>query len=105
MKEFVTIDELTARVASRDYTVGIVGLGYVGIPLALTACKARFNVVGFDIDARRVEQINKGESFIKHIPTRAIEESLKKQALRGYHGLRPPSGSGRDHHRRAHAVD
>ena len=72
-----SIDHLIDRIGARDFTIGIVGLGYVGIPLALTACKSRFSVIGFDIDAKRVEQINKGESFIKHIPTRAIEESIK----------------------------
>ena len=45
--------------------VSVFGLGYVGIPLALAATKANFRVLGFDIDAQRVDQINRGESFIK----------------------------------------
>jgi UDP-N-acetyl-D-glucosamine dehydrogenase len=63
---------LLARIAARDYTVGIVGLGYVGLPLALVAAKAGFNVLGFDIDARRVEELNAGKSAIKHIAADAI---------------------------------
>ncbi|KAB0675903.1 nucleotide sugar dehydrogenase, partial [Aureimonas leprariae] len=39
---------LIERIRNRDYTVGIIGLGYVGIPLALTACRAGFRVIGFD---------------------------------------------------------
>ncbi len=64
------------RVSAKNYRIGIIGLGYVGIPLALTACKAGFSVVGFDIDTKRVDQINRGESFIKHIPTEAIGAAL-----------------------------
>lgn len=72
-----TIQAMTARVAARDYVIGIVGLGYVGIPLALAACKAGFPVLGFDIDAPRVAQLNRGESFIKHISTQAISDAVK----------------------------
>ncbi len=71
------VSDLIARVAARQYTIGIIGLGYVGIPLALTACKAGFPVIGFDIDEPRVAQLNRGESFIKHIPTSAINEAVK----------------------------
>jgi UDP-N-acetyl-D-glucosamine dehydrogenase len=71
------VADLIARVSVRKYTIGIIGLGYVGIPLALTACKAGFPVIGFDIDAPRVAQLNRGESFIKHIPTTAINEAVK----------------------------
>lgn len=71
------LDDLIARIGTRKYTIGVIGLGYVGIPLALTACKAGFPVIGFDIDAPRVDLINKGESFIKHIPTTAITEAVK----------------------------
>ncbi|ODT06438.1 MAG: hypothetical protein ABS35_45915 [Kaistia sp. SCN 65-12] len=71
-----------ARIATKNYRIGIIGLGYVGIPLALTACKAGFQVVGFDIDAKRVAQINRGESFIKHIPTEAIASAIKEERFR-----------------------
>jgi len=67
---------LKQAVNDRTAVIGIVGLGYVGIPLALTAAKAGFNVLGFDIDAPRVDQINQGNSFIKHIPTEAISEAV-----------------------------
>jgi UDP-N-acetyl-D-glucosamine dehydrogenase len=67
------------RINSRDYTIGIIGLGYVGIPLALTACKAGFNVIGFDINAVRVEQINLGQSFIKHISTEAMARATREK--------------------------
>jgi UDP-N-acetyl-D-glucosamine dehydrogenase len=72
-----TVKILIDRVHARKTTIGIIGLGYVGIPLALTACKAGFPVVGFDIDTKRVEQLNKGQSSIKHIPTAAITEAVQ----------------------------
>jgi UDP-N-acetyl-D-glucosamine dehydrogenase len=73
----VSVKTLIERVRDRKTIIGIIGLGYVGIPLALTACKAGFSVVGFDIDAPRVAQLNRGESIIKHIPTAAITEAVR----------------------------
>ncbi|MBV9136096.1 MAG: nucleotide sugar dehydrogenase [Hyphomicrobiales bacterium] len=68
---------LMEAINSRKATVGVVGLGYVGIPLALAAVRARFPVIGFDIDSGRTEQLNRGESFIKHIPSSTIAEAVK----------------------------
>ena len=67
---------LCERVAARDFTVGIMGLGYVGLPLALVAAKAGFKVLGFDTDSRRVAQLNKGVSAIKHISDAAIGAAI-----------------------------
>jgi UDP-N-acetyl-D-glucosamine dehydrogenase len=67
---------LVERIKSRSFTVGIVGLGYVGLPLALTAAKAGFKVLGFDIYEPRVAQLNRGESFIRHIESAAIAKVI-----------------------------
>ena len=61
------------RIAGRSYLIGIVGLGYVGVPLALAAVKAGFTVIGFDIDASRVDKLNQGKSQIKHISDAALK--------------------------------
>jgi UDP-N-acetyl-D-glucosamine dehydrogenase len=61
------LDRLLDRVNQRDFTIGIIGLGYVGLPLALTAAGKGFKVLGFDIEQSRVEQIMRGETIIKHI--------------------------------------
>jgi UDP-N-acetyl-D-glucosamine dehydrogenase len=66
-----------ARIRDRSAVIGIIGLGYVGIPLALAALRQGLRVVGFDIDAKRVAQINAGTSTIKHIPMDLIVESTK----------------------------
>jgi len=68
-------EQLAARIAARDFTIGIVGMGYVGLPLALVAARAGFNVLGFDIDAHRVDELNAGRTSIKHIPLDAIAEA------------------------------
>ncbi len=64
-----TLGELIAR---REARVGIVGLGYVGLPLARTIVEHRFAVLGFDIDVRKVQALNAGRSYIGHIPSASI---------------------------------
>ena len=56
----------------RSAKIGIVGLGYVGLPLMLRYNEVGFKVVGFDIDAKKVDQLNKGESYIVHISSESI---------------------------------
>lgn len=60
------------KVARREAKVGILGLGYVGIPLALSISRAGFPVLGFDVLQARVDQLNNGESPIKHVSGDAI---------------------------------
>jgi UDP-N-acetyl-D-glucosamine dehydrogenase len=69
---------LLQAIETRTATIGIIGLGYVGIPLALTTARAGFRVLGFDINAPRVAQINRGESFIRHIPRDAVGEAIEQ---------------------------
>jgi UDP-N-acetyl-D-glucosamine dehydrogenase len=64
-----------ASVKDRSAVIGVIGLGYVGIPLALTALRRGFRVIGFDIDASRVAQINAGTETIKHIAMDDIVEA------------------------------
>jgi len=60
------------RIARKDFTVGIIGLGYVGLPLALEFVENGIKVVGFELDARKCEHLKAGTSYIKHIPTERI---------------------------------
>jgi UDP-N-acetyl-D-glucosamine dehydrogenase len=59
---------LKQRIARRDYTVGVVGLGYVGLPLVLRFGEVGFRVLGFDVDPAKVKQLNDGVSYIEHVP-------------------------------------
>lgn len=67
----------------RDKTaiIGIVGMGYVGLPLALAAAAAGFRVVGLDIDPEKVADINSGKTYIKHIASQEIAAAVKSGRL------------------------
>ncbi|GAB4336209.1 MAG: nucleotide sugar dehydrogenase [Candidatus Abyssubacteria bacterium] len=54
--------------------VGVIGLGYVGLPLAIEFCRAGFSVLGFDTDTEKVNSLNRGKSYIGHIPSDRIRE-------------------------------
>ena len=58
------IDTLLDRIRARDARIGVIGLGYVGLPLAVEFARAGFTVTGFDVDARKTAQINCGRSYI-----------------------------------------
>jgi UDP-N-acetyl-D-glucosamine dehydrogenase len=60
------------RIANRTAKVGVVGLGYVGLPLAVEFAHAGFSVTGIDLDARKADQINRGESYIADVPTSVV---------------------------------
>ncbi len=59
--------ELLQKIESKKAKIGIVGLGYVGLPLLMEFVEQGFTTVGFDIDNKKVDQLNKGQSYIKHI--------------------------------------
>ena len=77
VEELSAQDRLLRQIASRRAKVGVIGLGYVGLPLALIAARAGFPVLGFDVDEASVEQINRGESYIRHIAADAIRSAIK----------------------------
>jgi UDP-N-acetyl-D-glucosamine dehydrogenase len=65
---------LLARIRNRSATVGIIGLGYVGLPLARAFARAGFRVLGFDIDPAKVARLTAGRSYIRQIPDAEIAE-------------------------------
>ncbi|MGN8114793.1 nucleotide sugar dehydrogenase [Labrys sp. 22185] len=69
---------LLARIQARQAVIGIIGLGYVGLPLAIAIAGAGFKVLGFDIDLRRVAALNEGNGLIKHISNAPIREAIAK---------------------------
>jgi len=69
--------KLLRRIESREARIGIIGLGYVGLPLALRFTEERFRVTGFDIDAITVKTLNDGGSLIARIPPKQIEEARR----------------------------
>jgi UDP-N-acetyl-D-glucosamine dehydrogenase len=69
------LELLTAKLRDRSAIIGIVGLGYVGLPLTLRYSQVGFKVLGIDIDAGKVNQLNSGASYIEHIASEHIEKA------------------------------
>src|SRR2546428_13569944 len=61
-------NDLIAKIQAHEARVGIVGLGYVGLPLVLRFGEEHFPVLGFDVDPAKVRKLQAGESYIRHIP-------------------------------------
>jgi UDP-N-acetyl-D-glucosamine dehydrogenase len=59
--------------------VAIIGLGYVGLPLAMQFARAKATVIGLDVDGAKVDLLNRGQSYIKHIKQEAIQDALKEE--------------------------
>ncbi|MBI2816605.1 MAG: nucleotide sugar dehydrogenase [Acidobacteria bacterium] len=73
--------ELDAKIRSHEAQVGVIGLGYVGLPLALTFKNAGFTVAGFDVDTRRVSELRSGHSYITDIPDAEVGEAVASGKL------------------------
>ncbi len=69
--------EAKRKIETRETRIGIVGLGYVGLPLALLFSEERFSITGFDIDAGKVDTLNRGGSYIVRIPGAEIQSAQK----------------------------
>ena len=70
--------ELIARLDKKNAVIGIIGLGYVGIPLMVRYAEVGYKVLGIDIDNLKVKTLNKGESYIKQISSNLIKQSIVK---------------------------
>ncbi len=75
------MDALIRKIQDRTATVGVIGQGYVGLPLALVFAESGFPVVGFDVDAKKVEAINRGASYIKHIGPERVAAAVASKKL------------------------
>lgn len=75
-------NELEKKIKSKEAKVGVIGLGYVGLPLVKTFLNRGFDVTGFDIDPKKVEWLNKGKSYIRHISAQELEFFIEEKAFR-----------------------
>ncbi|MBI5730189.1 MAG: nucleotide sugar dehydrogenase [Ignavibacteriales bacterium] len=73
---------LLKKINNKSAVIGIIGLGYVGLPLALTFAEKGFKVIGFDIDENKIPILNSGKSYIKHISSSRIK--LARRSSGGY---------------------
>lgn len=73
-----TLQTLEARISNQTAVVGIYGLGYVGLPLALRFAEVGLKVLGFDIDARKVDMLNAGQSYIERLTVDLIQTARRQ---------------------------
>ena len=73
--------DLIHKIVTRKAVVGVMGMGYVGLPLAMAFARRRIRVVGFDTDPNKVECLSRGESYIGHIPSSELSHLLERDRL------------------------
>jgi UDP-N-acetyl-D-glucosamine dehydrogenase len=74
--------ELLQRIADKRARIGVIGLGYVGLPLAVEFARAGFHVVGYDVDATKTATLNGGVSYIPDVPTAHVAEAVQAGTFR-----------------------
>lgn len=73
------LDTFITKLTDKTSVIGIVGLGYVGLPLMLRYVEVGFKVVGFDVDQEKVNKLNDGQSYIKHIANDKIKDAVDRE--------------------------
>ncbi len=73
--------ELSQRIEAREARIGVIGLGYVGLPLAVEFAEAGFTVVGFEIDGKKVESLAAGASYLEDVPSERVAAAVKSGRL------------------------
>src|SRR5215210_841004 len=84
------VQPLLDAIQNRTATVGVIGLGYVGLPLVLLFSERGFRVIGFDVDSEKVEALTRGDSYIRHIGPERVAAAFtggKASATTDYDGL------------------
>lgn len=75
-------EELLRKIEAREAVVGIVGMGYVGLPLAVSLAEEGFAVVGVDVDAGKVDALNAGDSYVEDVPSSVLRRLVAEGRLR-----------------------
>ncbi len=75
-------EKLLNRILKRELVVGVVGLGYVGLPLAIEKAKAGFKTIGFDIQPKKVEMVNNGQNYISDVISADLKELVENGTFR-----------------------
>jgi UDP-N-acetyl-D-glucosamine dehydrogenase len=77
-----SLDDLAGRIERREAEIGVVGLGYVGLPLALAFARAGFRVTGIDRDGEKIRSLEQGRSWVPDVPDAELEEPVRSGRLR-----------------------
>jgi UDP-N-acetyl-D-glucosamine dehydrogenase len=73
---------LRQKITDRKVVVGVVGLGYVGLPLVREFCNSGIRVIGFDIDTRKVRMLKAGQTYIEHLPGGFFKDLIQRRLFR-----------------------
>ena len=74
-------EELLKKIKEKSIRVGVVGLGYVGLPLAVEKAKAGFETIGFDVQKSKVDMVNRGENYIGDVVDRDLNQLVEEGKL------------------------
>ncbi|MCG8449859.1 MAG: NAD(P)-binding domain-containing protein, partial [Pirellulales bacterium] len=74
-----SFQSLETRIRDNEVIVAVVGLGYVGLPLVDAFVRAGIRAIGYDVDQQKIDKLNRGESYIGHIPTEKLRHWLEKK--------------------------
>jgi UDP-N-acetyl-D-glucosamine dehydrogenase len=77
-------EQLLKKIERREARIGIVGLGYVGLPLAVAFAGAGFEIVGVDVDQRKVTLLNEGQSYVEDVPSDTLAPLVREGQLKAY---------------------
>src|SRR4030043_101375 len=77
----MVIDQFIKKIQKRKALIGIIGMGYVGLPLVLRFCEEGFRVLGFDVDSKKVAQLKRGRSYLKSISPSRISQFVRNGLL------------------------
>ena len=75
--------ELIKKIDDKSAKIGVIGLGYVGLPLAMEFANANYQVLGIDIDQNKINSLNNGVNFINDVDDEELESAVKKGLLKG----------------------
>lgn len=81
MERLKISDQLIQKIKKKESLIGIIGLGYVGLPLLVRFAEEGFKILGFDVDSKKVAQLNKGRSYLKAIPSLQISQFIQNGHL------------------------
>ena len=79
--EVKSMNSIKKKLMNKTATLGVVGLGYVGLPLAVEKAKAGFKTIGFDVQESKVEMVNAGKKYIGDVVNEDLEEIVKSGLL------------------------
>ncbi|NWG04818.1 MAG: nucleotide sugar dehydrogenase [Syntrophaceae bacterium] len=81
MEHLKIANQLIQKIVKKEALIGIIGLGYVGLPLVLRFCEEGFRILGFDVDSKKVTALERGRSYLKSIPSIRISQFVRNGHL------------------------